>query len=67
VEVPHLERLTRRFDRIDSHLERIDTRLAGLDGRLESLHRMMVRAFVAISAAMVAGFAGVMGLLATQL
>jgi hypothetical protein len=59
--------MDRKFDKIDGRLERIDGRFERMEDRIDSMQRTTVHGVIAISGAMVAGFAGVMGLLATQL
>jgi hypothetical protein len=45
----------------------MNARFDHTDARFDAMQRSMVQGVVALSAAMIAGFAGVMGLLATQL
>ena len=54
------ERLDRRFDSVDGRFDR-------LESRFDSMQRTMLHGFIAISAAMLAGFAGMIALIATQL
>jgi hypothetical protein len=61
------ERLDDLNRRVDDGFRRIDDRFGGIDARLDGMHRTMVHGVIAIFGAMVAGFAGVMGLIATQL
>lgn len=52
--------VNRRFDKVDKRLERLEDGLTGLQ-------RTMVHGFVAMTAAIVAGNAALIGLFATQL
>lgn len=49
-----------RFDKVDAELHRIND-------RLDAMQRLMVQGFVAMTTAIVAGFGGMAGLIATQL
>ena len=68
----------RRFDTLEHRIDRVDTdirelrgemnaRFERVDARLDSIQRTMVHAAVALSAAYIAGFAALIGLVATQL
>lgn len=52
--------VNQRFDRIEAELQRVNDRLDGL-------HRTMVHGFVAMTAAIVASNAAMIGLVVTQL
>jgi hypothetical protein len=56
-----------RLDGMDTRLDRMDARLDGMAARLDAMQRTMVYGFVAMSGAIVAGFGGMAGLIATQL
>jgi hypothetical protein len=47
--------------------ERIDARFERVDDRFERTHRLMVQAVIGLLAAYIAGFAALIGLIATQL
>ena len=64
------ERVGERFDRLDERLDKMDDRFVQFDLRLErlearmdakfdSLYRLMLQGFVALSVAMIGGFATV--------
>ena len=55
-----LDEVDRRFDRVDAELHRVSDRLDGMQ-------RTMVHAAVGMSAAILAGYAALIGLVATQL
>ncbi|HXV05102.1 MAG TPA: hypothetical protein VFP23_04290 [Solirubrobacterales bacterium] len=65
----------RRFDtlerRVDDRFDRVDTDIKELrsemNARFDSIQRAMFHGVVALSAAYIAGFAALIGLLATQL
>jgi uncharacterized protein (DUF3084 family) len=72
------EQVDQRFEQVDLRFEQVDERFGKLEGKLESMQREMNLRFegfrrdqfhglIAICGVMVAGFVGVMGLLATQL
>ena len=72
------KRLDDLSDRMDSNFERVDRdirelrgemngRFDRLESRFETMQRTMIQATVAISAAVLAGFGGLAGLIATQL
>ena len=64
-------RVDERFDDVDRRLGRIEfemretrTEIGGIRARLDSMQRMMFHGVIALSAAIVAGFGGMAGLLA---
>jgi hypothetical protein len=70
--------VNRRFDEVDRRLDKFDRRLDKVESEIlglrtdmkngfESIHRLMVQGIVALSASFVAGFAALVGLVATQL
>jgi hypothetical protein len=59
--------MNERFDKVDARLEKVDARFETMDGHLDAMQRTMVHGFVAMTAAIVAGFGGMAGLIATQL
>lgn len=72
------DEVNRRFDQVDRRFERIEGDIRDLRGEVtelrtemkagfESVHRAMVHGAIALSAAYVAGFAALVGLVATQL
>ena len=76
------ERVDKRFEQVDQRFEQVDERFQKLDERLhkdfveiqkeirglsENLHRAIIQSMLGIVAFMAAGFAGILGLIATQL
>jgi archaellum component FlaC len=61
------DNVDRRFDSVDRRLDNVDRRLDRVEDRLDSIQRAMIYGTVAISGSIVAGFVGVIGLVATQL
>lgn len=76
------EQVDKRFEQVDKRFEQFDQRLQRLDERLyreflevhkeirglsENLHRAIVQSMIGIVAFMAAGFAGILGIIATQL
>jgi hypothetical protein len=70
--------VSRRFDGVDRRFEEVGRRFDKVEGEIqdlrvelkagfESMHRSMVHAVVALSASFIAGFAAIVGLLATQI
>jgi DNA anti-recombination protein RmuC len=57
----------RRFGEVDRRLDKIDRHLEKRDGRLGSMQKTMANGFVGMSAAIVAGFVAIMGLIVTRL
>jgi hypothetical protein len=57
----------RRFDAVDRRFDKVDKRLDGIEADLKAMQRVMVQGTIALTTAMVAGFAAIVGLLATQL
>lgn len=68
----------RRFDEVHHRFERVEGEIHDLRGEVrelrvgmkagfESIHKMMVQGAIALSAAFVAGFAALVGLVATQI
>jgi hypothetical protein len=58
------ERLDRRFDSVDARFDRLESRL---DSRFDSMQRTMVQGVIALTGGMLAGFAAIIALIATQL
>lgn len=54
------DEVNRRFDKVEGELQRVNDRLDGM-------HRTMVHGFAAMTAAIVASNAALLGLIATQL
>ncbi len=52
------------FDSVDARLDRLELRI---DSRFDSMQRTMVQAVIALTGAMLAGFAAMIALIATQL
>jgi hypothetical protein len=61
------DEVDRRLDKVDRRLDKIDHRLERFDERLGSIQKTLVNGFIGLAAAMVAGFGGLMALIATQL
>lgn len=72
------EQVDKRFDQVDRRFERVDAEFltvrgemkAGFDavnGRIDSVQRTMFHGVIALTVAILAGFAAITGLLATQL
>jgi hypothetical protein len=53
--------------RIDDSFQRVEGELRALRGEVGALHRTLVHAVVGIMAAMLTGFAGLAGLIVTQI
>ena len=60
-------RVDRGFDRVDRRFEQVDARFAEIDGRLFAIQKLLVQGFVALLGTMLAGFAAMIVLIATQL
>jgi uncharacterized membrane protein len=60
-----------RFDRIDRRFDRIDRRQVAefgrLNDRLDDLVKVLIGGVIAFTAAIIAGFSGIVVLIATQL
>ena len=54
----------RRFDSVDARFERLEARL---DSRFDSMQRTMMQGVITLTGAMLAGFAAMIALIATQL
>lgn len=52
---------------MNARFERVDARFEVMEARFDAMQRTMVHGFIALSAAIVAGFGGMAGLIATQL
>ena len=72
------EQVDKRFEQVDKRFEQVDLRLDRIDGRLDTkfgpvhdrldgIQQSMVHAIVAFTAAAIAGFVAVAGLIVTQL
>jgi uncharacterized protein YPO0396 len=57
----------RRFNEVDRRFDRVETELQRINDRLDGMHRRMVHGFIAMTAAMMAGYAATIGLVVTQL
>jgi hypothetical protein len=57
----------RRFNEVDRRFDRVETELQRINDRLDGMHRTMVHGFIAMTAAMIAGYAAIIGLVVTQL
>lgn len=56
-----------RFASVDSRLDTMDGRLDGMNGRLDGIQRAMAFTAVSLTTAIVAGFGGMIAVLATKL
>ncbi|HVY97141.1 MAG TPA: hypothetical protein VHA54_09305 [Solirubrobacterales bacterium] len=54
-------------ERVSELGRRVDVGFARVDGRIDSLQRTIIHAVIGIMAAMLTGFAGLAGLIVTQL
>jgi hypothetical protein len=65
------DEVNRRFEAIDRRFDKVESEIQDLRREMklgfETVHKTMVQGFVALSASFIAGFAAVVGLLATQL
>ncbi len=52
---------------VDKRFDAVDKRLDNVEGDLKAMQRVMVQGTIALTSAIVAGFAAIVGLLATQL
>jgi tetrahydromethanopterin S-methyltransferase subunit G len=61
----------RRFDEVDKRFDKVEGEIRELRSEMksgfETIHRTMVQGIVALSASFIAGFAAIVGLVATQL
>lgn len=57
----------KQFKAVDKRFDKVDKRLDGIEADLKAMQRVMVQGTIALTTAMVAGFAAIVGLLATQL
>lgn len=65
------DRVDERFDEVDRRLGRVEfemremrTEMGGINARLDSMQRTMFHGVIALTAAMIAGFGGMAGLIA---
>jgi hypothetical protein len=61
------EEVDRRFDEVDRRLDAFDARLSRIEAGVWGLQRTIALGFVAITGGIIAGFAAMIGLVATQL
>jgi uncharacterized protein YPO0396 len=57
----------RRFNEVDRRFDRVETELQRINDRLDGMHRTMVHGFIAMTAAMMAGYAAIIGVVVTRL
>lgn len=57
----------RRFGEVDRRLDKMDRHLERIDDRLDSIQRAMIQALITITGSILAGFTGIIVLIATQL
>jgi tetrahydromethanopterin S-methyltransferase subunit G len=55
------------FQRVDRRFDSVDARLDRLDSRFDTVQRTMVQGVIALTGGMLAGFAAMIALVATQL
>jgi uncharacterized protein YPO0396 len=61
------EQVDHRFEQVDKRFDKVDFELQRVNDRIDGLQRTMVHAIVAMTTAMLAGFGGIAGLIATQI
>jgi septation ring formation regulator EzrA len=65
------DKVDERFDRVDERFDRIEDRMESgfnrLNDRIDDLAKVLIGGVIAFTAAMLAGFAGILALIATQL
>lgn len=59
-------RLDELSQKVDCGFERVDRDIRDLRGEIATVQRTMVQGFIALTAAMLAGFGGIAALIATQ-
>jgi tetrahydromethanopterin S-methyltransferase subunit G len=71
------DEIDRRFERIEGEIRgfrtevnarfgEVHTRMDRMDDRLDAMHRVMIQGFIAMTSAILAGFAGMIAVLAAQ-
>ncbi len=61
------ERMEGKFDRVDERFQLIDQRFVQMGMALEGINRRLTQGLIGIAATMMAGFAAIIALIATQL
>ena len=61
------DRVDARFDSVDRRFDAVDARFDRLDTRFDTMQRTLVQGVIALTGAMLAGFAAMIVLIATQL
>jgi tetrahydromethanopterin S-methyltransferase subunit G len=61
------DKVDRGFEKVDQRFEKVDLRLERIDARLDGIQKTMVQAVIGMTAAFLACFGGIIGLIATQL
>jgi hypothetical protein len=61
------ERMEQKFDRVDERFQSVDQRFVQMGVALEGINKRMTQGLIAITATMMAGFAAMIALIATQL
>jgi len=56
-----------RFDEVDRRLDKVDTELNRVNDRLDGLHHAVIHAIIAMTVAILAGYAVLGALIVTQL
>ncbi len=56
----------KRFDKVDKRFDKVDRELTRVNDRLDDLYRAVFYGVIALTSAMLAGFAGMITLVATQ-
>jgi flagellar capping protein FliD len=60
------DRVDAQFARVDAQFERVDRRFEAMESQLHGIQKAMVQAAFGISAAFIAGFAALAGLIAAS-
>jgi hypothetical protein len=60
------QKVDRGFERVDRRFEKVDANIKDLRVEIATVQRTMVQGFIALTAAMLAGFGGLAALIATQ-
>jgi hypothetical protein len=61
------EKVDTQFDKIDTRFDKVDAKFERIDGRLDSIQRTMAMGALTLAGTILAGFASMIVLIATQL
>lgn len=61
------EQVDARFDRVDARFDRVDAKFDAMNERFDSMYQLILRLGIGFGTAMVALFAALLGIIATQL